>query len=59
MRLPEVTIAGFFLSGIALGLHPLVARHATSAAAILLIAGIISANLVNFVSRRLVPVFAD
>jgi hypothetical protein len=44
MRLPEVTIAGVFLSGIALGLHTLVARLATSAVAILLIAGIISAK---------------
>lgn len=30
MKLPGVAIAALFLTGIALGLHPLLARHATS-----------------------------
>jgi hypothetical protein len=32
MKLPAVAIAAAFASGIALGLHPVVARHASSQA---------------------------
>jgi hypothetical protein len=53
MKLPGVAIAALFLSGIALGLHPLLAAHATShdfisggflGTALSLCAGIILAN---------------